>query len=164
MSTILEMLKARERLLKLYRNKLLDRARYPNEPYIYFTRGLPKSHKMNHYVVITEVLMKIIQQLPVSSRIDYDIEVKTGDVITDLVVYYKNNFRGESATLYVEVELDSSADIEAKIRAYETSIEEGWVIIACKHLTTLKRANSVQSDLNIIATDLDINLGGFNFR
>lgn len=156
--------KARERLLMLYRNKLVDRARYPNEPYIYFTKGSPRSHKMNHYLAITEVLIKIIKQLPASSKIEYDIEVQHGEVITDLVIYYKNNFRKEEFTLYVEVELDSSADIEQKIRAYEESITDGVLIVVAKHPATIKRIKEIDTNLQVVGTSLDVNLGSMSFK
>jgi len=37
-------------------------------------------------------------------------------------------------TYYIEVELDSSGDIESKIRSYEDYLEdhEGWLVVVCK--------------------------------
>lgn len=156
--------KARERLLMLYKNKLVDRARYPNEPYIYYIKGSPRSHKMNHYLTITEVLLKIKKQLPTGSYIQYEIESKHEGIITDLVIYYKNNFRREEKTLYIEVELSNTNDIGAKIQAYEDNIDDGVLIVVCKHLLTLRKVRETNTDLKIIATDLDVNLGGISFK
>lgn len=66
---------------------------------------------------------------------DYDIEVKVADdIITDLMISYRNEFRKESKIYYVEVELDSSGDIENKIRSYEEYLEdnEGRLVVVCK--------------------------------
>ena len=82
-------------------------------------------------------MLQILPQLPSGSKIDYDIEVQHGDVITDLVIHYKNEFRGETRTYYVEVELDSTGDVGRKIRAYEEIIEDDDVLlVVCKHKRT----------------------------
>jgi len=156
--------KARERLLVLYRNKLASRARYPNEPYIYFARGNTRNHKMNHYLMITEVLLQIKKQFPAGSHIEYEIESKQRHIVPDLIIHYKNDFRNEKQTYYVEVELDSSADIEGKIRAYEELLDKEKLIVVCKHKRSLEQARAVDTDLNIIVTDLaNINIGNRSF-
>jgi hypothetical protein len=145
--------KARARLLKLYRGKMVNRARYPGEAYIYFTQGKADNRKRQHYLAITDVLLQIMAHLPAGSRVDYDIEVKRGQVITDLLIRYRNEFRKEQRTYYVEVELDSSGDIENKIRAYEDIIEDGTLIVACKHRRTLERVKAGRWVIPVVACD-----------
>ena len=164
--------KARSRLLMLYKHKLLQRARFPNEPYIYFIHGSTRSHKMNHYLTITDVLLQILPLLPASSKINYDIEIKTGSQITDLLLTYSNEFRKEKRIYYIEVELDSSGDIESKIRAYENIIDEdkGQLIVVAKHQATLKRIQTTQYFIPVVTLDLAhikeqwaTKLGGMSF-
>ena len=128
--------KASGRLLKLYQHKLVNRARYPGEPYIYFIRGGKYSHKINHYLAITDVLLQIRPLVPAGSKLTYDGEVNQGDVITDLAVYYSNQFRGERLTYWFEIELDSTGDIVEKVRKYEDLDLEGSLVIAYKHPRT----------------------------
>lgn len=159
--------KARERLLLLYKNKLVNRARYPNEPYIYFTQGTSRSHKMEHYLTITDVLLKLQKQFPAGSHIKYEIEVKKEDVVTDLLIHYKNEFRREKYIFYIEVELNSSANIENKIKAYEDIIEDPEkeiLLIACRNKNIIEKIKGIKTHLKVIATDLDVKLGSLSFK
>ena len=151
--------KARTRLAKMYAYKLLNRTRYPGEPYIYYShQGNNKSHKINHYLAITDVLIQILPQLPGSSRVDYDVEVKVADdIITDLVISYHNEFRKESRTYYIEVELDSSGDIENKIRSYEDYLEDhdGRLLVVCKKKRIADKIRSGRWAIPVKVLDLN---------
>ena len=148
--------KARTRLLMLHRQKLLKRARFPGEHFIYFTHGNTRSHKMNHYITITDIFLQLKKNFPASSNIDYDIEVKHGDIITDLVIDYKNEFREEHARYYVEVELDSSGDVEAKIRAYEEVLDQqDKLVVVCKHHRTAAKIQANKYIIPVMVCTLD---------
>lgn len=147
--------KAAARLLVLYRAKLIQRTRYPGDPYIYFVSGNRYSHKLQHYLTITDILLQIIKLAPAGSKIDYDIEVSQGDVITDLLIKYSNEFRKEKRTYCIEVELDSSGDIIEKIRKYEDlDLEDSILVIICKHRRTIDKIQSSQYIIPVRCIDL----------
>ena len=116
--------KAAIRLLKLYQKKLVNRFRIPGDPFVYTVTGNKYSTKMIHYLAITDVLIQIIKLLPSSSVIEYEVEQDNGNVITDLYLSYRNDFRHESGQYFIEVELDSSRDILEKIPKYEDLISK----------------------------------------
>lgn len=131
--------KASARLLKLYKNRLVNRARYPGDPYVYFIQGGKYSHKMNHYLAITDVFLQVRDCFPAGSHISYEIEYQQGAVTTDLFIKYSNEFRGEKQNYWFEVELDSSGDIIEKVKRYEMLETEGKLFIVYKHPRTASK-------------------------
>lgn len=64
-----------------------------------------------------------LQQLrPSGGILTCETEVKQEDLITDLVVHYKNNFTNKNNLYYLEVENESTGDIIEKIHKYESLI------------------------------------------
>lgn len=147
--------KAAARLLVLHRAKLVQRTRYPGDPYIYYIQGNRYSHKLQHYLAITDVLLQIKDLAPASSKLDYDIEVTQGNIITDLVINYRNEFRQEKKTYYVEVELNSSGDILEKIRKYEElDFDNSVLVIIHKHRRTVEKIQSNKYIIPVRCVDL----------
>ncbi|MEN6349356.1 MAG: hypothetical protein ABFD08_08185 [Syntrophomonas sp.] len=161
--------KAAARLLKLYQHKLVNRTRYPGEPYIYFVRGGKYSHKIQHYMTITDVLLQLKSLLPAGARLTYDIEVSQGDLITDLVLRFVNEFRKERSTYWIEVELESTGDIVEKVMKYEDLEQEGTLVVVYKHSRTASRLKQEQFALPVQLLPLgdikaQFKFGGVCFR
>lgn len=148
--------KAAARLLVLHRAHLVQRTRYPGDPYIYFTKGNRYSHKLRHYLAITDVLLRIRALAPASSKIEYEIEASLGSgVITDLVIRYRNEFRKAQQTYYIETELDSSGDIIEKIQKYEElDLEDSTVVVIAKHRRTQEKLQGQRFIIPVRCIDL----------
>jgi len=156
--------KAAARLLVLYRSKLVQRTRYPGDPFIYFARGNKYSHKLQHYLTITDVLLQILDLIPASSKVEYEVEYSLGSgIIADLVIRYSNPFRQEKKTYYIEIELDSSGSIIEKLRKYEEiEIEDSTVVVIAKHRYTIEKIQSTLFTVPIRAIDIRDIPGGWN--
>ncbi len=148
--------KASTRLLKFHQAKMVNRFRFPGTPYIYTTSGTRYSPKILHYLTITDVLLELLPLFPASTRTEYEIELRQGEIITDLYLSYKNEFRGTFGELCIEVELDSSGSIFEKIAKYETLLEDkpGRLIVVCKHRRTIDRIKAHEFDIPVQAIDL----------
>jgi hypothetical protein len=112
--------KASERLRKLYQRGLCYRMRIPNEYFIYSLKNTGYTHKVQHYLAIVDIWIKLIQLRPTGASIYSQVEKGQGhDIITDLHIDYRNEFKQERREYFIEVELNSSGDIREKIKKYE---------------------------------------------
>lgn len=73
-------------------------------------------------MMMVDVWIYLQQLRPSGSVISCEVEVKQDNVITDLVINYKNNFRNQDKVYYIEVENESTGDIIEKIHKYESLI------------------------------------------
>lgn len=110
--------KTAERLKKLYDKGLVQRMRFPSEPYIYHVNGSTFTHKLMHYLTIADVWLTLQEIKPAGSVLRYEVEKDFGNVITDLYIEFSNEFRGERKQMFIEIELDSSGDILDKLNKY----------------------------------------------
>ena len=113
--------KTSERMKKLFARGFVKRFRYGCEPFIYTIDGVANTNKHLHYLTIVEVLIelqKLQKNLPASSVLRWETEVKFDDIICDLHLEYRNGFRQETKEYFIEVELNSSGDVLAKIEKY----------------------------------------------
>ena len=112
--------KAAARLRALHKQKLLNRAKFPSEPYIHYIGASKFSAKMMHYLAINDVYVAATKNLPSGTVVlDYKIEYAQDNIQTDLYFLTENKFTDTTKRYYIEVELDSSASIENKIMSYE---------------------------------------------
>jgi len=110
--------KASERMKIMFTRGYVQRFRFPGEPFIFTTKGNKYSSKIQHYMMIANCWIAL-QKLKSGSVISCEVEVQQENVITDLIVNYKNNFRNEEKIYWLEVENNSSGDIFEKIEKYE---------------------------------------------
>lgn len=111
--------KARERLKKLHDRGLCYRMRIPGEHYIYSLSNKGYNHKVQHYLALVEVWLQLQTIKPSGTVLTCESEVRIDDLIIDLWVEAKNNFRNETRNYFIEVELNSSGDIKEKFFKYE---------------------------------------------
>ncbi|NLC72391.1 MAG: hypothetical protein GX684_01255 [Ruminococcaceae bacterium] len=150
--------KASTRLLRLYQKHLVQRFQFPGEPFIYTCSGTKYSPKIHHYMAINDVLIQFLSLVPNGSRLEYEIEHPLGEnIIADLFMHYTNEFRGTQRNLCIEVELENTADIQAKITKYEEYADDHpdiELIVICKHKRTIDRIKSRAYDLPVQAIDM----------
>lgn len=150
--------KASTRLLRLYQKRLVQRFQFPGEPFIYTCSGTKYSPKIHHYMAINDVLIDLLSLVPNGSRLEYEIEHPLGEnIIADLFMHYTNEFRGTQRNLCIEVELENTADIQAKITKYEEYYDDHQgieLIVICKHKRTIDRIKSRAYDLPVQAIDM----------
>lgn len=149
--------KASTELLKLYKAKMVQRFRFPGEPYIYTCSGTKYSPKIIHYLAISDVLLETLKMLPTGSRSEYEVELRQDNVITDLYLSWKNEFRKQSGELFIEVELENSQDVTTKIAKYEDILLDrpgSKLIIICKHKRTIDRIKAHDFDIPVQAIDI----------
>jgi len=111
--------KTSERMKKLYARGFVKRFRYGCEPFIYTIDGVANTNKHLHYLTVVEVLIQLQKLKPVGSVLRWETEVKFDDIICDLHLEYRNEFRQEKKEYFIEVELNSSGDVMAKIDKYK---------------------------------------------
>ena len=99
--------------IALYDAKLINRMRFPGEPYIWFIKGSKYSTKMIHCLTIVDVLIEIFATRPQNLPLDNEIEYQQGNLITDLFLSLRNDFRGVTKKFFIEVHLNSSENIFA---------------------------------------------------
>ena len=111
--------KASIRLKRLFDRGFLTRMRVPGESFIYAERGRSYTAKTSHYLALVDVWLALLKSKPNGANLYCEIEKKTDNVVTDMVIEYTNQFTKEVREYYIEVELDSSADVREKISKYE---------------------------------------------
>lgn len=149
--------KAATRLLSLYRKRLVQRFRFPGDPFIYTVSGTRYSPKILHYLAVTDSLIQLLPLLPSSSRVEYEIEYNLGKSIADLYLTWNNEFRGQTGELFVEVELAGQQDIVEKIRKYEDLLYDRknvMVLVICKHKRTIDRLRGDKFIMPVQAVDM----------
>jgi hypothetical protein len=111
--------KAAGRLRALYKNDFIPhRFKSPGDHIIYSMRKGEYNHKVRHYLAIVDVWIALTKYA-VGAKLYSEVEKKTEDVITDLYVEYRNEFRGEKRNYYFEIELNNSQPWEEKLSKYE---------------------------------------------
>lgn len=150
--------KASTRLLRLYQRHLVQRFQFPGEPFIYTCSGTKYSPKIHHYMAINDVLIQFLSLVPNGSRLEYEIEHPLGENITaDINARYTNEFRGIRRNIYIEVELENTADIQAKITKYEEYADDHpdiELVVICKYKRTIDRIKSRGYDLPVQVIDM----------
>lgn len=132
--------KAATRLLSLFRKKQVQRFKYPGEPFIYTCSGTRHSPKILHYLTVTDVLLNILSILPSDAAATKRLEYRQGNCITDLYLRAYRASQNLAQELYIEVELNATQDIKAKINKYEELLidrQHSRLIIVCKHKRTI---------------------------
>lgn len=147
--------KACERMKRMYDRGYVQRFRFPAEPFIFTIKGSKFSNRMQHYLMITECWLVLNRMRPAGGVLSCEVEIPQGEntVITDLLVEYKNGFRGENKLYWIEVENDSNGDIFEKLAGYEElqwvrkaeGSKEGQLVIICKKNATFQKAQSYTS-------------------
>lgn len=137
--------KTSERMRKMFVAGYVKRFRLGCEPFIYTVAGSQGSDKIQHYLAIADVMIALQRIKPAGSILNFDIEIKFDDLICDLWVSYRNEFRREQKEYFIEVELNSTGDVLQKIERYRRLLR------ARKHeskaddeLYVLCRKNAVQ--------------------
>ena len=110
--------KASERMKKMFDRGYIQRFRFPSEPYIFTTKGSKFSSKIQHFMLIADCWIMLNKIRPAGSVLNCEVKFPQGDLITDLVIEYKNNFRNEHKIYWLEVENNSSGDILEKVKKY----------------------------------------------
>ena len=90
---------------------------------------------------------------PVGSRLTCEVEYNQGELITDLMVNYRSQFRKEHKMFWIEVENEPNGDIEEKIEKYEAlkwsrsieNLEAGCLYVVCKKQSTLRKLEAVNN-------------------
>lgn len=112
--------KANDRLKTLYDRGLCHRMRIPNEYFIYTLQNKGYNHKVQHYLAIVDIWIKLLQLRPSGVALYSKVESRQHhNIITDLHIEYSNEFRKERRDYFIEVELESSGDIKDKCKKYE---------------------------------------------
>lgn len=149
--------KAATRLLSLYKKKLVQRFRFPGDPYIYTVSGTRYSPKILHYLSVTDSLIQLLPLLPSGTRVEYEIEYNIGKSIADLYISWKNDFRKQSGEIFAEVELSGQQDIVEKIRKYEDLLfdrENAQILVIGKHKRTIDRLKADKFIIPVQAIDI----------
>lgn len=111
--------KVSERMKRLHSLGYVQRMRFPGEPYIYTLSGSAYNNKIQHYLTVVDVYITPQKLRPSGSVLRFETETKFSDLICDLWVEYRNEFRQEKKEFFIEVELNSSGDILEKIEKYQ---------------------------------------------
>lgn len=114
--------KASERMKKMFDRGYVSRFKFPSEPFIFTTKGNKYNTRIQHYMMMVDVWIYLQANRPSGSVISCEVEVKQANVITDLIINYKNNFRNQNKIYYIEVENESTGNIIEKIKGYESLI------------------------------------------
>jgi hypothetical protein len=138
--------KASERLKRMYDRGYVQRFRFPSEPFIFTAKGNKYSQRIQHFLMIVDTWIALRKLKPSGSVLTCEIEIKQENVITDLVVEYRNNFRQENKIYWIEVENESTGDILEKIKSYEAlayarrvyNLPPGVLCIVYKKNSTMK--------------------------
>jgi|GEM_PF-2771338 len=146
-----------ERMKRMYDRGYVQRFRFPSEPYIFTVKGNKFSHHIQHYMMITNCWIALQKMRPSGSRLSCEIEVKQDNVITDLLIEYKNGFRKENKLYWIEVENESNGDILEKVNAYEAlawkrqaeGLLEGQLLVVYKKNTTVRRLETYTGEQRI---------------
>lgn len=111
--------KTSERMKKMFDRGYVQRFRFPSEPFIFTTKGNKYNTRIQHYMMIVDCWISLQELKSSGSILSCEAESKQADIITDLVVHSKNNFRKEEKIYYLEIENESTGDIIEKVRKYE---------------------------------------------
>lgn len=112
--------KTSERMKKLYSKGYINRSRFYPESYVFTLKPNKFTTHVDHYLLIVNTWLTLKRIVPASSILKYQVETKQENVITDLLVNYRNEFRNHNKIFYIEVENKSTADIADKIKQYES--------------------------------------------
>jgi len=133
--------KTSERMKKLFARGFVKRMRFGCEPYVYTIDGVSYSNKILHYLTIVDVLIQLQKIKPAGSVLRYETEIKFDDIICDLHLEYRNEFRQERKEYFIEIELNSSGDVIQKIEKYnrlfrarrrDNKINDGLYVLCSK--------------------------------
>ncbi len=114
--------KTSERMKKMFDRGYVTRFRFPSEPFIFTIKGNKYNTRIQHYMMMVDVWIYLQANRPSGGVISCEVEVRQDNIITDLIISYKNNFKNENKIYYIEVENESTGDIIEKIRKYESLI------------------------------------------
>lgn len=111
--------KTSERMKRMYDRGYVQRFRFPSEPFIFTVKGNKFSPQIQHNLMRTEIWVQLQKLKPSGSVLSCEVEYPQGELITDLVVEYKNNFREAHKLFWFEIENRSGGDILEKVKKYE---------------------------------------------
>jgi len=151
--------KASERMKRMYDRDYVQRFRFPSEPFIFTVKGNKYNQHIQHYLMIVNIWITLQKLKPSGSVLTCEVETKQENVITDLLVEYRNNFRGENKIYWIEVENESSANIIDKVKKYEAlawarrayNLPAGVLCVAYKKNATIKALEAYTGDLTFKA-------------
>jgi len=143
--------KTSERMKKMFDRGYVQRFKFPSEPFIFTTKGNKYNTRIQHYMMMVDVWISLQQLRPSGGNLTCEVEVKQDNIITDLIIHYKNNFINKDNLYYIEIENESTGDIIEKIRKYESLI---WLLKADnKQIGNLVIVYKKQSILNKIESE-----------
>lgn len=110
-----------ERMKRMHDRGYVQRFRFPSEPYIWTVRGNKFNRQIQHYLMIVDCWIALTKLRPSGASLSCQVEIKQGDLQTDLIVDYTNNFRTppEKRLYWIEVENESTGDIVEKVNKYD---------------------------------------------
>jgi len=154
--------KTSERMKKMFSRGLVRRFRFGCEPYVYTVEGASYSNKILHYLTIVDVLIQLQKIKPAGSVLKWETEIKFDDIITDLYVEYRNEFRHEQKNYFIEIELNSSGDIMQKIDKYyrllrhrkRENISGDYLYILCLKMSVAVKIEGANYDFPVKALPL----------
>jgi len=114
--------KTSERMKKMFDRGYVNRFKFPSEPFIFTTKGNKYNTRIQHYMMMVDCWIYMQELRPSGSVITCEVEIKQDNLITDLVIHYKNNFTFKDNFYYLEIENESTGDIIEKIQKYESLI------------------------------------------
>jgi len=114
--------KTSERMKKMYDRGYIQRFKFPSEPFIFTTKGNKYNTRIQHYMMMVDCWIALQQLRPSGGVLTCETEVKQDNLITDLIVRYKNNFTFKDNLYYLEIENESTGDIIEKVHKYESLI------------------------------------------
>jgi len=151
--------KTSERMKKLFTRGFVKRFRYGCEPFIYTIDGVANTNKHIHYLTVVEVLIQLQKLKPAGSALRWETEVKFDDIICDLHLEYRNEFRKEKKEYFIEVELNSSGDVMQKIEKYRRLFrarkrggkEDCRLCILCSKIAVVGKIERAELDIPVKA-------------
>lgn len=111
--------KASERMKVMFDRGYTNRYRFPNMPLIHSLKERRYSSHVDHYLAIVGAWIIIKALRPSGSTIYSEVEYKQEGLQTDLYIEYRNEFRKERKDFFIEVEVNSNADLIEKLKRYE---------------------------------------------
>ena len=149
--------KTSERMKKMFDRGYVNRFKFPSEPFIFTTKGNKYNTRIQHYMMMVDCWIALQQLRPSGGVLTCETEVKQDNLITDLVVHYKNNFTNKNNLYYLEIENESTGDIIEKVHKYESltwslkadSQQVGNLVIVYKKQAVKNKIESQQFEIPV---------------
>jgi hypothetical protein len=149
--------KTSERMKKMFDRGYIQRFKFPSEPFIFTIKGNKYNTRIQHYMMMVDCWIYLQANKPSGGIITCEVEIKQDELITDLIIHYKNNFVFKDNYYYLEIENESTGDIIEKIHKYESLIWSlqsdnkpfGQLIIVYKKQSVKNKIESVSFEIPV---------------